>query len=113
MSLAFAVRLDGAPLQLGQVLGERQSDAQPRVLTGHLLGFLPEAIEDVRQELGGDPLAVVAHGDDGTTALHGRGDFDPPLHGRELQRGGHVTRTRVVRMVPSRTRRMPRSQRIV
>ena len=64
-ALAFAATFggDASAVQFDEVLDDRQAEAEAAVVArGGGVG-LAEAVEDVGQELGGDALAGVAHGD--------------------------------------------------
>ena len=83
-SLPLAVRADRAAVQLHQLPGDGQSQAQPRMLSaGHRFSLL-EAIEHQRQEVGTNTYAVVANDDLHGAAVPGQLDLDGSARRGEL-----------------------------
>src|SRR5439155_12031954 len=63
LAFAFALRGDGAALQLDQVQDDVEAEAQPTSGSRERAVGLPESIESVRQELRADPDAIVRDDD--------------------------------------------------
>src|SRR5437867_5594815 len=73
-----AFRVHGTPVQLHQVTDDRQPESEAAVLPRAGAVGLPEAIEDVRKEIGADALASVADRDPGAPRLALEPDSDSP-----------------------------------
>ena len=84
MALALAVGLDRAAMQLDEVMGDRQTDAEAAVFARELGVGLAEHLEDVAQEGFRDARAVVADGDLGGRLVAAQADLDRPALGCEL-----------------------------
>src|SRR2546427_10501671 len=65
LPLALALDLDRAAVQLDQVADDREPETQATMRSRAPSVGLLEGLEDVRQELRLDPLALVADGEDG------------------------------------------------
>ena len=81
---ALALGLHLAAVEVDQVLDERQAQAEPPVGPLEAGVGLPEALEDVGEELGGDALAVVADLEHDRGAHAGHAHPDVPAAGGEL-----------------------------
>src|SRR5439155_19359524 len=79
LPLALALDLDRAAVQLDQVVDDREPETQAAPAVGLL-----EGLEDVRQELRLDPLALVADGDDGLAVDAREPQEDAAAPGGEL-----------------------------
>ena len=94
--------VDGAVVDVDQVLDDGQPDAEPgEALAGAGL-LLAEALEDLRQEFRADAAAAVGDGDFVLIAVGARIHVDAPAGGRELDRVGeqvpdHLLQARIVR----------------
>ena len=71
---------------LGQLPHERKAEAKAPVPAGHLSILLSKSIEDVGQEIAGDPLARVRHHDLRHRLDSSKLDFDGAGLRRELDR---------------------------
>src|SRR4029077_7569497 len=88
-SLARAGGLDRSTMQLDEIPHDGDPHPEPAMLAGPRDICLPEALEDVRQNLGCDAFSLVAHGDDDLLVEGGElHDGAPSLSG-ELHRVGH------------------------
>src|SRR5207245_8916819 len=65
LPIALALDLDRAAVQLDQVVDDREPETQATMRSRAPSVGLLEGLEDVRQELRLDPLALVADGDEG------------------------------------------------
>src|SRR5439155_13066258 len=83
-----ALGLHVAAVQLDQMTNDREPESQTAVGTRARAVGLPEAIEDVRQELGRDAAAGVAHAKLRLGARPLEADRDASVARRELDRGG-------------------------
>ncbi len=79
---------DRAAMELDQVLGDRQAEAEATARPLQRLLALDEALEDVRRELRRDADALVVDAQDGAVAVAAELDRDPLLGARELGRVG-------------------------
>src|SRR5207249_11402196 len=86
LPLALALDLDRAAVQLDDVVDDREPETQAAVRARVRAVGLPEGLEDVRQELGRDPLALVADGDDRLPVAAGEPQDDAAAPGGELDR---------------------------
>src|SRR5438067_753978 len=73
-----------AAVPLDQVAHDRQPEPQPPVRARARAVGLPEALEDVRQEVGRNPDARVTHADHGVMRVAREPDGDAPAARREL-----------------------------
>src|SRR5438876_10168950 len=84
LPLALAQDLDRAAVQLDQVVDDREPETQAAMPSHAPAVGLLERLEDVRQELGLDPLALVADGDDGLAVDAREPQEDAAAPGGEL-----------------------------
>ena len=81
---AAARGLDGTSVHLDQILDDCQAEAQPAVVTRRRCVTLAEALEDVRQDVGGNALTRVAHVDLHVAVDLAQHDLDAAAARREL-----------------------------
>src|SRR5450432_2940411 len=83
---ASALHLGGAAVQLDEALHDGEAEAETAVDARDGAIRLAKAVEDVRDELGRDPLPGVAHGDLDGRCHPGQPDLDPSVPRGELHR---------------------------
>src|SRR6185436_16410811 len=83
---AGAVDGNRSPVHLDEVPRQREPDAEPAELARRAGVRLPEALEDVRQVLGGDADAAVLHADHDRPVVAPRAQRDSAARRRELDR---------------------------
>ncbi len=86
LALAATARLYCALVHLHEALHDREPKTETAVTSGGGGVGLPEAVEDVGQELRRDPLTAVAHGDFHLAVDPSEHDSDAALAWRELDR---------------------------
>jgi hypothetical protein len=83
---AIAAGRDAAPVQLDQGLHQGEAESEPARAFLPVAWALPEPVEHSRQQLGGDPPAVVPHPQDDLPGFRPRGQPDVPARVGELGR---------------------------
>ena len=86
MAFASAVRADRTSLQLDQMTDDGQTETQPSLLPRRTAVLLPEALEQMWQELRRDANSVVLNGDDRLLRRGGNPNLDATAARRELDR---------------------------
>src|SRR5262249_61828148 len=85
-ALAVARRPDGSAVQLDDMPHDRQSDAESSVAARAGAVRLPEAFEEMGQELGRDALAGIDHAEQDVAAHSAETYLASPPAGRERDR---------------------------
>src|SRR5438093_11817650 len=86
LALALALDLDRAVVHLDEIADDREPETQAAMRPRGCAVALPEGLEDVRQEVGGDPLALVLDGEDGLLLGARQPQDDTAAPGGELDR---------------------------